>query len=209
MAMNPTVLADAIKNGLGFGALPTSGKNTGMAADIVMHVQSGVVNFAPGTIVGTAPPSGGPLIAGAGTGGLITLVPTALASAFAITFGVMTPEIQALATAISSHVSTLGTVTFAPGTITGACSNTPVSPGVLAGAGAGGTIIGLVGAVLAADIASGIGQPGPTPELINMATEITDHIMNFAVVTLPLVTGVCSAGGGPIVAGTAAGGTIL
>ncbi|MEM4379059.1 MAG: hypothetical protein QXL01_00030 [Thermoplasmatales archaeon] len=209
MAMSGPILADAIKVGLGFGAHATSAQNLGMANNIVMHIQSGVVNFASGTIVGIAPPSGGPLIDGAGTGGSITLVPATLELAFATTFGVLTPEISGLANAISLHVSSLGTVTFASGTITGVCTNTPLSPGVLIGSGSGGTIVGLSGAVLATAIATGIGQAAPTPQLINMATEIVNHIMGFAVVTLPSVTGTCPAGGGPIIGGAAAGGTIL
>lgn len=207
MAMNGATLATAIKGGLGFGALATSAKNLALANAIVAHAQSGVVSFAPGTIVGTAPPSGGPLIAGAGTGGTILLVPSALVSALVSAFGTSTSQIVGLANAISNHIAT-GLVVFAPGTIIGACSNTPVSPGVLAGSGAGGTITGLSGPVLATAITSGIGQGAPTSQVTNMATEIVNHIMSLGVVTLPVVTAVCSAGGGPIVGGTAAGGTI-
>lgn len=209
MAMSGPTLATAIKGGLGFGAMANTAQLSGLAAAIVAHVQTGVVAFLPGTITGTAPPSGGPLIAGAGAGGTIVLVPTALESALVGVFGVSTPEILGMADAISLHVSTLGLVSFASGTITGACSNTPVAPGVLAGVGANGTISGLVAGTLATALAVGIGQPAPTSQLTNMATEIVNHIMNNAVVSLPVVTATCSAGGGPIIAGAAAGGIII
>lgn len=208
MGMSGSTLADAIKSGLGFGAYATSTKNLGLANAIVAHVQTAVVTFAPGTITGTAPPSGGGLIGGAGTNGVIVLVPAALESALVAVFGISTPEILGLADAISLHVSGLGKVTFSSGSITGVCTNTPVAPGTFTGTGSNGHVIGLSGSTLAAAITAGIGQTIPTSQLTNMATEIVNHIMNNAVVTLALATGACSAGGGPIAAGTGSGGTI-
>jgi hypothetical protein len=211
MALNATALATAIKNGLGFGSQPTSTKNINMATDIVTHIKSGTVAFAPGTITGTAPPSGGPLSNGAGSNGTITLVSSALATAFIATFGHNTSQIAGLANAISTHIMT-GTVKFDSGNITGVCANTPPpasAPGPLIGAGVGGKIVGLSGSGLASAIASGINQSTVSPQVLQMSTEIVNHIMNNAVVALPLVSGLCPGGGGSISLGAAAGGTIL
>jgi hypothetical protein len=184
-----------------------------MAADIVSHIQSGIVAFAPGTITGTAPPSGGPLSAGAASGGVITLIPSALTAAFISTFGNNTAEIAGFANAISTHIMS-GTVSFSSGNITGTCTNTPPaptpSPGPLVGgAGSGGKIVGLTGNGLATLIAAGINQSYISPQVLQMSTEIVNHIMDNAEVTLPLVTATCPAGGGSITLGAAAGGTIL
>lgn len=210
MPMNPTQLAEDIRDALGFASLAVPPQTAAMAAAIVAHVQTGVVTFLPGTVTGVAPPSGGPLTLGAAMGGTVLLVPSALEAAFIAAFGTSTPEISGMAIAMSTHFATV-LAAFATGTITGACSNTPVSPGVLVGAGANGTLSGLIGATLASTVASGIGQAATSPQLSAMCDVIVNHIMDNGVVTLPpaSVVGVCSAGGGPIVAGAATGGFIL
>lgn len=208
MPLKDAALAVEIKDSLGFGALETSGKNSDFAGGIVKHIKTGIVAFAPGTITGNAPSSGGPLSNGAGKGGKIALIPAGLEGLLAAAFGAVTPEIKGMANAITTHIVTAGSVTFKSGSITGTCSNSSSSPGVLAGAGANGIIEGLNGAALAALMASGIKQGAPSPQLLKMCDAICKHIMTNAKVTLPVVTGVCAAGGGPITGGTAAGGTI-
>lgn len=205
------LLAVEMKDGLGFGAQATSSKNLQFAQAILTHLKTGIVVFAPGTVTGTAPPSGGPLTLGTAAGGLITaLVPVAFNTLLVAVFGTATTEIMALATSISGHFTSTGLVSFATGGITGVCSNTIVNPGVLVGAGANGKITVGPGAVLAASMASAMGKPAPTPQLIAMCSAITDHVNLNAVVTLPAasVSGVCASGGGPVTLGAAVGGII-
>lgn len=210
MAMVPNDLADKIKNALGFGAQPTSKETKGMAQSIIDEMKAALVNNPPGTIVGVAPPSGGPLTAGAGTGGLITgMTPPSLAGRF-VSNGVapsQTPQILGMASAICTHFQT-GLVVFAVGGITGSCTNTPTSPGALTGAGANGTIVGLAGPALAGLMSTSYGSV--SPQLLAMCTAIVTYVTANAKVAYASgsVTGVCSAGGGPIVAGTGVGGTI-
>jgi hypothetical protein len=208
MTLNPTQLADDIRDAIGQDP-PTSDKTINMAQDIVDHIMTGIVNHLPDTVEGNAPPSGGSLLLGKASSGTITLVPADLTARFIVTFGVSTPEILGMGTSISTHLMT-GLVEFAEGNITGACSNTLVNPGTLTGAGTAGTITGLSGPILATLMATSMAKPGPSAELSAMCGAIVDHVMNNAEVTYAMgsVTGTCSAGGGPIVAGTGSGGTI-
>jgi len=211
MAMDATALAEEIKEAIGQSPEPTSKKNKEMAKDIVNHLKTAIVNHAiPGSVTGTAGAPGGPLANGAATGGVITLVPADLIGRFVATFGISTPEIIGMATAITTHVMT-GLVEFASGTITGTCTHTPLNPGPLVGgAGSGGEITGLEGSTLATLMASLMAKPGASEELEKMCTAIVDHISSNAEVTYTsgTVTATCPAGGGPIAAGIAAVGTI-
>jgi hypothetical protein len=207
MTLNASTLADNIKNALGFSAYSTSAQNSGLASAIVAHLMTGVVTFLPGTVTGVAAPSPGPLSNGAASGGTILLVPSALEAALVAVFGTSTPQILGMADAISIHFMT-GMVSFATGNITGVCTNTPLSPGTFTGVGANGTISGLSGSTLATQMATGISQAAPTPQLTAMCNAIVSHVQGNAVVTLPLVVGVTSAGGGPLAAGAATGGLI-
>lgn len=212
MAMVVSDLADALKSSLGFGALATSSQNTGLAKAIIDEMMAALVNHAPGTITGTAPPSGGPLISGAATLGLITgMTPASLAARMIAEMGFasISAEVLQMATAICTHLQTTGTVSFASGNITGSCTNTPVSPGALIGEGTAGQIVGLSGPVLAALIAVAYGGI-VSPQLLSFSTALTDYIMNNAEVTYltGTVTATCSAGGGPIIAGAGVGGII-
>lgn len=121
-------------------------------------------------------------------------------------------ELQTYCDEIVDHIQSQGLVEFTAGEITGNCTNSPVSPGALAGGGGtGGEIIGLDGTVLANNIHTAVGYPGgvSTP-LIQFCTAITTYIMDNAVVTYApgSVTGSCPAGGGSLGAGTGIGGTI-
>jgi len=210
MVMVAAALANALKNGLGFAAQPTSSETTGLATSIISHLSSGTVSHA--SVTGTAPPSGGPLTLGAAAGGTISgLSGSSLATLMKNNMGKpsVTPELQGMANGIANHLST-GLVTFLVGSIIGTCANTPVNPGPLAGSGLGGTISGLSGSTMATAMASAMGKPGTTPELIDFCTAIVNYVQTNASVTYATgaVTGVCSAGGGPVVA-AGAGGTIL
>ena len=211
MALDAVTLADDIKTAMGFGAEPQSTELTNLAQDIVTHILTAVVSNAPGTVTGDAPPAGGPLINGAASGGVILLISSALDAAFTTSFGISTPEISGMASAISAHIAA-GTTEFAIGNITGTCSNTAApSPGPLLGQGTGGTIVGLVGATLAADISTGVLQGGVTPtELLGMSNAIDDHVaLNGEAAYAPgTITGTAPSGGGPIPDGAGAGGTI-
>jgi hypothetical protein len=210
MAMVVSDLADALKSSIGFGALATSSQNTGFAKAVIDEMQAALVNNAPGTINGTAPSSGGPLIGGTGINGLITgMTPVSLAARMIAEMGFPSPsaEIIQFATAICAHLQTVGSVSFT--LITGNCTNTPVSPGALIGEGSNGQIVNLSGPVLAAAIAVVYGGI-VSPELLSFSTALVTYIMSNASVTYTTgsVTGVCSAGGGPIAAGAGVGGTI-
>lgn len=211
MAMVSTDLADKIKTGLGFSD-PTSDETKGLAKAIVDELKQASVSHAPGTVLGTAPPSGGPLILGSASGGLVVgMTPATLAAKMQSEMGKpsIAPDLLGMATAISTYFIT-GLVDFSPGSITGTCSNTPLNPGVLVGEGSTGRITGLVGSALATLMASSMGKPGATPELNAMCTEIVDYVMSNAEITYMTgsISATCSAGGGPIIAGTGVGGTI-
>jgi hypothetical protein len=208
MPLNPSKLADEIKAAAGQGDKDTTVVNLQFATAIVSFLQTGVVSFLPGTITGTAPPSGGPLIAGEGSGGMIVLVPAAFMPFLALAFGPPTPQVLGMANGMAAHFLT-GTVSFTAGQITGACANTPTTPGPLVGVGAGGKIGGLSGSGMAKLWAAGIGQTSASPELQKMSDAIVKHVMDNATVSLAVVSGLCSAGGGPITLGAGTGGTIL
>lgn len=208
-------LAEAIRIQMGF-PLPVSAQLTGWGSGVVTHIQmAALVSNAPGTITGTCPPSGGPLAAGAGAGGLIAgMSGASMASLVQAGAGYpsVSSELSTFCAQIVSHIQTFGIVTFAPGTITGTCTNTPVSPGALsAGAGTNGIISGLDGTVLANAIHAAVGYPGSTSgPLISFCTAIANYIMANGVASYAsgTVTGVCPAGGGGLTAGAGAGGTI-
>lgn len=213
MAMTGSGLADFIRSSMGFPT-PVSDQLTGWGTGVVTHIQTaGLVNNAPGTIVGITAP-GAPLSAGAGIGGLITgLVGPALATSICSnsggTYPSPTSQLSAFCAQITLHIMAFGIVSFAPGDITGTCTNTPLTPGPLAGgAGANGKISGLSGSALAALVAPAIGQASASSELTAFCTAICDYIMNNAVVSYSTVVGVCPPGGGPLAAGAGIGGTI-
>ena len=204
-------LADLMKDALGFGDFDTSDENLGFAEAIVEHLQTAVVNHLPGSILGIAPPSGGPLTNGEAVPvpGNILLVPADLVAGLSAKLGQSTPEIAGIAEAISEHFLTAG-VQFETGDITGTCTNTPASPGALIGEGTGGKIVFLSGPILAAEMADGINQPSVSPELLELANAIVDYVGDNAEVSYATgtVTGTAPAGGGPIPDGAGTGGTI-
>lgn len=208
MALSADVLAAAIQAALGQSG-PISEKNKDLAKGIVDQVvSSSLVTLPPGTVLGTCPP-GGPLAAGSASGGMISaLVPDAMAQEIAAGDGGPDKKIIDLAKAICTHIQT-AVVVFAPGTIIGACTNTPTTPGPFVGTASGGKITGLSGDALAQLIAPDQGGT-VSPQLKAMAGAITDHVQSAGeAVFASGVTGVAPMGGGPLTAGAGVGGKIL
>jgi hypothetical protein len=208
MPLDPDKLTKETQNALGASSFPTSTRNILFAKAIITHLKTGVVSFLPGGITGIAPSSGGPISDGAGSGGKILLVPSALEGLLIAAFGVATPEISKFAKALSGYIMSDGIVVFDTGTINGDATNTPVSPGSFTGTGAGGKITALQGPALAVLLATAIGKPPTSKPLLDLSTAICDHIKTNSIVALPTATGSVAAGGGPIIAGAGAGGMI-
>lgn len=213
MAMTGSGMADAIRSAMGFPT-PVSSQLTGWGDGVVQHIQAaGLVSNITGTITGVTAP-GSPLSAGAGAGGLIaglsgSAMATLVCSNSGGSYPSPTSQLSAFCTQITLHIMTSGIVTFASGDITGTCTNTPLSPGPLAGGmGANGKISGLSGSTLAALVAPAIGQSSVSAPLTSFCTAVCAYIMANATVSYSLVTGVCPTGGGPLAAGAAAGGMI-
>lgn len=203
MAMVVADLADELKDGLGFGAKPTSAETTGLSLSIITEFQIALVNHP--IVSGVAPSSGGPLTLGAAAGGIITgMTPASLAGNMKSNMGKpsVTAKLLGMATAMTTHFMT-GVVNFASGTITGICTNTAVSPGPLTlGAGAGGIIAGYSGPALATLMASAMGFPSVSSELQAFCTKLVDYIMANSQTDYGTgsINGPCPAGGGPVVA---------
>jgi hypothetical protein len=208
--MVEALLAEEINKAIGQPP-PASSQTKGLAKSIINELKTaGLVNLLPGTVMGVAPSSGGPLKNGSASNGVILgATPPTLVAQMIANMGLAgpTPQMLAMANAIVTHILT-GKVTFKPNTITGVCSNSPTSPGALAGAGMGGTIVGLDGGKMAALMGAAFG--GVSPQLKAKCQAICDHIMKNAQVsfTMGTIVGVCSAGGGPVAAGAGTGGKI-
>lgn len=211
MAMNPNALANEIKNALGFSDKPTTPQLIGEATAIIAWLATGTVVNAPGTVTGNAPPSGGPLSGGAASNGLIVgLTPSVLVGFMQTYMGFpsVTVELQAMAAAYATHIPSAGKVAFT--SVTGVCTNTPVAPGTFTGAGANGKISGLNGDVLVNIMAASMGHLPVSKPHQSKCVKVVEYIMQNATVTYVFgsLTGVCSAGGGPVIAGTGVGGLI-
>lgn len=208
----PLDFADFIRSSM-FFPTPTSTQLVGWASAIVTHLTSnGLVNFAPGTITGDTTP-GGSLSNGAGAGGIVSglsgsvLAPIVASNA---EYPGVSSILQIYCNQIVLHIMT-GLVTFDPGNVTGSCTSTVLTPGILVdGAATNGKLLGLNGTTLANLIHSSVGYPGITStRLIEFCTSICDYLMsNASVMFLPgTVTGICPTAGGPLSAGTAINGT--
>ena len=192
---------------------PNSTQLVGWGSGVVSHIQAAaLVSFAPGNVTGTCLPTPGPLTAGAATSGVIAgLSGPAMASLVQAAAGYpsVSAELTAFCTEIANHVMSAGTVDFSTGTVNGACTNTPITPGTFTGTGVGGTISGMSGSTLADNVHAAAGYPGSTsPELVDFCTAIVTYIEANATVAGGVMSGVAPAGGGSITAGTGAGGTI-
>jgi len=214
MALSGPALADAIRSTMGF-PLPVSTYLNGWGNGIVNEITTNAqVSNASGTVTGTAPSIGGPLSAGAATGGTISnLNGSRLASTVASDAGYpfVSGNLSAMCGAIVTHIESVGLVSFSSGNITGTCTNDATHPGTLSGgAGTGGTVSGLNGSTLASAIASAVGYPFVSSQLINFSTAIVNYIMTNAQVSYASgqVTATCPANGGSISLGAATSGTI-
>lgn len=205
MPMVPSKLADEIASAVKADS-PTP-QIIGMATAFVSSVLA--ATFSHPVINGVTAP-GAPLSAGAAPGGLILgIVGPKISSDIASAVGgPPTPQILALGTGFQT-VMLAALVNFNPGGITGQCTNTPTSPGPLAGGGGQkGQITGLVPDALAAQWAPAFG--GMSPELQGMAKAVVEFFSNEAEAQYPpgTVNGVCPPAGGPLV-GLGAGGIFL
>jgi len=206
-------LAEAIRSAMAFPS-PVSAQLVAWATGIILEIQTKcTVSNLPGTVFGVVPPSGGPLIAGGASAGLMSGMTGSSASSFIVAsdpidYPFATPQLMNFCEGIVQHIQTVGQVTFSVGTINGACTNTLITPGVFTGVGTNGQIINLNGPAMATLVASLVPFPGPTPQLIAKCTAIANYIMANAQVNYSTVTGACSAGGGALIAGTASGGLI-
>jgi hypothetical protein len=213
MAMIPADLAEAIRSQMGLHP-PVSNQLIAWATGIITSLTTDAsVSNAIGTVVGIAPPSPGALTLGAANGGKIAgLLGSSMANYIIAAdpkdYPYLTPQLSGMCDGIAQHIVVQATITFAIGTINGACTNTLISPGVFVGTGAGGTVSGLDGSGMANLVVSQAKFPNVTPELLNKCTAIANYIMAHAIVSYSTVTGTCSAGGGSLIAGIASGGRI-
>jgi hypothetical protein len=212
VAMDVDKLARELHSAQGVPGAPTM-EVRGMAEAIISEVKElAIVSLLPGTIIATAPPSGGSLIGGSAGPGLIVgpSGPTLAARMVAkMGKGGLTPQMLGWATGVTTHLLT-GTVRFSSGMITGSSANTPVSPGPAVGGGSRGKIVGLSPGGMAQLVVLGIGQTQVTDTVRKMCEAIVNHLMNDAEVafTMGTLLGAASSGGGPVQAMGGSGGKI-
>lgn len=214
MAMVGADLGEAIRSEMGF-PLPVSSQLLGWGDALVSYLQTGIVTHVAGSVMGTAPSGGGALINGTATNGIISgLTGAAFASAVSGSAGYpgISGELQSYCNEIVDHIQTFGLVEFAPGTITGTCTNSSSSAGGLAnGAGSGGLITNLDGTALASAIHSSVGYPGGVSGPLTLfCNALMNYIMANAEVSYAsgTVTAICPSGGGSITNGAGANGII-
>lgn len=187
---------------------PISNQTKNYASGFIAAVKAAKFSNLPGTITGVTA-SGGPLSAGMGTGGLMVILPAPMIAKAAV--GVppqAVPNISKENAAIIQYVGT-GLITFSTGNITGSCTSTPSSPGILEdGAGANGTIIGLTGPGAVAVVSQALGSAGPN--MLAHYNALINYLLQNAVCTYAAesVVGIAPAGGGPLAAGAGTNGTI-
>lgn len=186
----------------------TSSETKAYAAGVIAALKSAIVSNPPGTINGITSP-GSPLSAGSGILGLIVMTPAPMIAKTSTSFNPLSnTQLIKENTALITYLAT-GIVTFSAGNITGNCTNTAPSPGPLVnGAGKNGRIVGLTGAGAYAAVFAALGFLGP--DALTHYNHLVNYILDNALVSYPTssVQGVCPAGGGPLVGGFAAGGTI-
>ena len=151
MAMAGHLLAEEIRAEMGFPP-PTSVPIIGWATGFVLHMQtSGLAT--KGGIPGPHIISG---INGPGMAALITA--TAL-------YPFPSPELISFCQAVATYIMTNAQVFYIG-------PPPPAAPDWFLG----GTISGLDGAAMAAQVAVAIGKPGPTPDLIAKCSAIVNHL---------------------------------
>jgi hypothetical protein len=175
------------------------------ASGIVAALKAATFSHLPGTVTGITAP-GAPLASGAALGGIIVIQPSALIAKTANGFSPPGPKVSSENIAVIQYIGT-GLVNFPVGTITGTCTSTPVSPGpLILGSGSGGSIVGITGAGCVAAVSAATGLAGP--DMLNHYNALINYILANAEASYPVgtVTGVCPAGSGPLIGGTATGG---
>lgn len=212
--LDSQVLAKALHDVLsqqvdGYGKpTPVSTESMEYASGVVAALKAASVSNAPGTVVGVTS-AGSPLTLGAATGGIIVISPGPMIAKVSRVFPPQAvPNTSKENTALIAYIGT-ATVTFAPGSITGNCTSTGVSPGPLAnGAGTNGFLVGITGAGAMSAVISALGFTGPG--MIRHYQTLINYILAHASVTYASgsVVGVCPATSGPLSAGAATGGTI-
>lgn len=178
------------------------------AAGFIAAMKAGTFLNAPGTIVGVTS-AGSPLSAGLGLNGIFATTPAPWIAKTAKGFSPVGPDLAKEHAAVIAYVMT-NFITFAPGKITGTTTNTAESPGILnAGAGSDGKFLTVNGALcMGAVIAAGVGSG---PMMIKHYAVMMQYVLEKAVGTYASgsVVGVAPSGGGPLIAGAGAGGTIV
>ena len=153
MPVNPSGLADEMADSMG---QDVTDELKGIAQGILDELTlQGIATFGlipgPHPVVGLTPPTMAAKIVSAG--GAKTITPQLL--------GLCTGIVSGLATAIVTYAAPPQTIP-------------PIAP--ILDWFTGGLIAGLAGPVMAVQISSALGFPAPTPELINMANSIVNHI---------------------------------
>lgn len=179
------------------------------AKAIINTFHAATTAHAPGTVTGITAP-GAPLSAGAAINGtLLSFLPATWLSTMLSGFPTSNPGILSTeANGSTGYISGAAKINFAPGSITGTCTNTPTAPGPLTGgAGSNGTVDALVGAAWATAVIPPLGDPILSKKVY---TAIVKYINENAEVSYPpgSVVGTCPSGAGPLSAGAATGGVI-
>jgi hypothetical protein len=191
--------------------IETTAEMMAYAQAVIDTLQAGIVAHAPGTVSAIAPPVPGPITNGEATNGLMTLMPAVWTAALMAGFPTAMPaKLSSEASASTGYLMSSGKVNFASGNINGASTATPLSPGTLvAGLGTGGTIDDIEGDPWAADVTGSQGIDNT-----DLAKAIYGAISSYikdnaeAAYAPGTVNGTFAPGGGPLIAGFGAGGTI-
>lgn len=176
------------------------------ASGIVAALKAAIFNHLPGTVNGITAP-GSPLSLGSAVGGVVVIQPTPMIAKTSNGFAPPGPQLIAENTAVIQYIGT-GLVSFAAGSITGTCTNTPVTPGpLILGAGSMGTLVGLTGAGCTAAVIAAIGVGGP--DMLKHYTALIDYVLANAEGSYATesVIGTCPTAGGPLTLGAGTGGT--
>ncbi len=192
MSLNASTLNTLLASALGITPTAYTQK---YSEGIIASIQA--ATFTHAVVTGVAPSSGGALTVGTAAGGIVSISPSQMEAITDPQFST-SPQIDTENSAIVSYVGT-GLINFASGTINGTCTNTPITPGILAsGTGSNGTVVGLTGSGALSTVTSALGTIGPLGS--PFYTALIDYINSNAVCSYASgnVTAVISSGGGPI-----------
>jgi len=171
------------------------------------------VTFTHALVTATGGPADSPPITdGQALGGiLVGLTPSLYLNEMIKAFPDSNPAILSQeASASTSYLQASLLINFEAGSITGQCTATTNSPGILAaGQGVNGKVSGINGQSWGSTVLSAMGASS-SPYIIDVYTEIANYIMENAVGSYQVgqVTGVFPAGGGALIGGIGAGGLL-